>query len=53
MYIECTLDSDWEQMRLREQDRKAVQSWRFRHLKSRERRVLVAILTSLLSSFFG
>ena len=51
MYFNASVDIDIAKLEAKEAERKAAENWRFRHLKSQERKVLTAILTSVLGLF--
>jgi hypothetical protein len=47
MYFGETLHNDATMSEMAQASRKAAENWRFRHLKSKERKVLAAILTTV------
>ena len=51
MYFEGLIASDIAKLETARAERKAAENWRFRHLKSKESKVLTAIVTSVLQLF--
>jgi len=51
MYFEMALDNDAAKLEMAQASRKAAENWRSRHLKSKERKVLAAILATVLRLF--
>jgi hypothetical protein len=48
MHFEGILHNDAKRLELTQASRKAAETWRFRHLQSRKRKVLVAVPTMVL-----
>jgi len=51
MYFDAVTASDVARNRIQRAEGQAVWNWRFRRFKSRESRVAVAVLTSILGLF--
>jgi FixJ family two-component response regulator len=51
MFYEGLIEYDVSRFETERAERRAAENWRFRHLKSRERQVLAAIVTSVLQLF--
>lgn len=51
MLYEGYVASDIAKLRVQRAERKAAERWRFRHLKTKESKVLTAVLTSVLGLF--
>ena len=51
MYFEVTFHNDTAKLEMAQASRKAAETWRFRHLKSKERKVLAAILATVFAFF--
>ena len=51
MYFGETLHNDATKLEMAQASRKAAEQWRFRHLASRERKVLAVILTAVFRLF--
>lgn len=51
MYLEVTFHNDATKLEMAQASHKAAENWRFRHLKSKERKVVAAILATVLRLF--
>ena len=51
MYLEQLIDCQIAKLETREYERKIAQQWRFRHLKSKGRKALAAVLASTIAFF--
>ena len=51
MYTDFFVASDVAKLETKLAERKAAENWRFRHLRSKERQVLTAIVTNVLQLF--